>query len=718
MTGRHEIFVIDDDFDFRNYLKIVLTIEGYKTTLFDSGRLALEAAETRCPSIALIDLRLGSMNGLEVLGEIKKRCPSTECILLTGHASTTSAIEAINVGAYGYLQKPYDLQQLLLMLRRAVEKQEAGMALTAYTERLKTLLEIDQAILQARSPQAVAEAALSRMRHLVFCQRIGVTTFNFEASEGLFLAVKSAVPSNLGTNTRLPLDSFRLSDSLKAGEIQLVEAMDTRYDLTAIESILQSEGLTALRNLPLIAQGNLIGTLDLGTNRDEQLTAEDIEIAREVADQVAVAVQQALLHQQIREHAAKLEERVRERTAELNEANKKLIRASRLKDDFLANMSHELRTPLNAILGLSEALEEGTYGPLSPRQTRSVRTIYESGEHLLSLINDILDISKSVADKLELDFGPVSTISLCEAALRMVRQEAQKKGIKVNSNFDDSVQLIEADERRLKQILVNLLSNAVKFTPQGREIGLDVVGDKANQQIQFTVWDKGIGISKEQMADLFEPFVQFDNSLTRQQTGTGLGLVMALRLTELHNGTLSVESELGAGSRFVVSLPWVVPAETAVMDTARRYAVAGDSAVTEASAPFPAPDIVVSGERPLILLAEDNENLVEIYSDYLQGNDYRIVVARDGMEALAQAREEEPDLMLIDVQMPRMDGLEVMRQLRAETRFATVPIIALTAHVMAEDKERCLRAGATDFLSKPSSMSQILSMIATYLEKS
>jgi signal transduction histidine kinase/DNA-binding response OmpR family regulator len=713
LTGRHEIFIIDDDFDFRNYLKTVLTIEGYKTTLFDSGRMALEAAETRCPAVALIDLRLGSMNGLDVLEAIKKRCPSTECILLTGHASTTSAIEAINVGAYGYLQKPYDLQQLLIMLRRAVEKQAAGMALTAYTERLKTLLEIDQAILQARSPQAVAEAALSRMRRLVLCQRIGVTTFDFEASEGLFLAVKTAVPSNLGTDTHLPLDSFRLSDSLRAGHIQVVEAMDTRNDLTAIESILQSEGLTALRNLPLIAQGKLIGTLDLGTSRDEQLTEEDIEIAREVADQVAVAVQQALLHQQIREHAAKLEERVRERTAELNQANKKLIRASRLKDDFLANMSHELRTPLNAILGLSEALEEGTYGPLSARQTRSVRTIYESGQHLLLLINDILDISKSVADKLELDFEPVSVVSLCEAALRMVRQEAQKKGIKVNSSFDTSLRMIEADERRLKQILVNLLSNAVKFTPEGREIGLEVVGDTANKLVQFTVWDKGVGISKEQMADLFEPFVQLDNSLTRQQTGTGLGLVMALRLTELHNGTLAVESEVGVGSRFVVSLPWIVPEETAVVDIPPVEFVAAPT--EEAPVPPPAPDVPVSMERPLILLAEDNENLIEIYADYIQSNDYRVVIARDGLEALALAHEAEPNLMLIDVQMPRMDGLEVMRQLRAEARFAAVPIIALTAHVMPEDKERCLQAGATDYLSKPSSIRQILAMIEKYV---
>jgi signal transduction histidine kinase len=714
LTGRHEIFVIDDDQDFRNYLRNVLTLEGHKTQLFDNDKDALEAVQSRCPAIALIDLRLGTANGLDVLRAIKERCPKTECILLTGHASAASAIEAINAGAYGYLQKPYDLHQLLLMLRRAIEKQAAGAALEAYTERLKTLLEIDQAILQARSPQAIAEAALVRIRRLVNCQRLGVTTFNFNTSTGLFLAVKSAVPSYLETGLQLPLGSFRLSDSLKAGRLQTIEEMNERADLTAIEAILQSEGLKTITSLPLISQDNLIGTLDLGINWDETLTPEHIEIAREVADQMAVAIQQAILHEEIRSHAAKLEERVRERTAELSEANKKLLRASRLKDEFLANMSHELRTPLNAILGLSEALEEGTYGTLTDKQTRSIQTIRESGRHLLALINDILDISKSVADKLEIDVGPVSAVSLCQAALRLVSQEAEKKAIIVYSEFDEAVDLLVADERRLKQILVNLLANAVKFTAEGGEIGLQVAGDSDNQMVHFTVWDTGVGIAEDQMADLFEPFVQLDNQLA-DQSGTGLGLVLALRLVELHAGKLSVKSEPGVGSRFVVSLPWMIPTEAELLRTPVFELEPLPPAFKEKPRPLPASNNTHSLNGPVILLAEDNENLIEIYSDYLQSSAYRVLIARDGLEAMALARSGGPDLMLIDVQMPKMTGLEVMRRLRAESRFAAVPIIALTAHVLPEDKERCLQAGANDFISKPSSMSQIVTMIEKYL---
>ncbi len=716
MKDRHEIFIIDDDSDFRQGLANVLMIEGYKIKQFGEGAAVLEAiGEESCPAVAIIDLILGEMNGLDLLEAIKKHCPETECILLTGQASTTSAIEAVNSGAYGYVQKPYDIHQFLMMLKRAIEKQEANKALKAYNHRLKTLLEIDQAILQARSPKEIAEAALTRMRRLVNCQRIGVITFDFEKGEGLLLVINSAIPTNLGTGLRLPVKNFRVSESLKSGLIQVVEKMDFTRELTSIEAILQSEGLTTLTSFPLIVQDNLIGTLELGTSGNEHLTVEDIEIAWAVADQVAIALHQSLLHEQIRNHAAELEERVRERTTELREVNKQLVRVSQLKDEFLANMSHELRTPLNAILGYSETLQAGLYGDLTPKQIRSIDTIHESANHLLALINDILDISKSVADKLEMDIRLVSAVSVSEAALRMVKHNAQKKNIKVNVNFDKAVDQIQADELRLKQILVNLLSNAVKFTQDGGEVGLEVVGDSENERVEFVVWDTGIGISDDQMADIFEPFVQLDNDLSRQQAGTGLGLVLASRLTELHNGTLSLESEVGLGSRFTVSLPWKGPLDSVAADLPAVEFVAGSPNSNDK-----APSLSVSAhpnpvDGPTILLAEDNENLIEIYADYLKTGAYRVVVARNGLEALAVAQKEEPNLILIDVQMPKMNGLEVMRNLRAIKRFSKVPIIALTANVLPADKERCLKAGATDFLGKPSSMAKIMAMVEKYI---
>jgi signal transduction histidine kinase len=251
-----------------------------------------------------------------------------------------------------------------------------------------------------------------------------------------------------------------------------------------------------------------------------------------------------------------LARRVEERTKELRTANEDLARASRLKNEFFACMSHELRTPLHAILGLSESMQEQTYGLINEKQQEALGNIAESGRYLLALINDILDLSKIEAGKLELEMAPVMVQLVCEASLRFINQMAQQKGLKVLTKLDSAVTTIQADERQLKQILVNLLSNAVKFTPEGGSIGLEVAGKIEQDAVYFTVWDFGIGIARENLERLFQPFVQLDSGLTRQYPGTGLGLALVRRLVNLHGGSISVESEPGKGSRFTVSLPW------------------------------------------------------------------------------------------------------------------------------------------------------------------
>ena len=252
-----------------------------------------------------------------------------------------------------------------------------------------------------------------------------------------------------------------------------------------------------------------------------------------------------------------LEETLRRHSQQLSEANHELARASRLKDEFLANMSHELRTPLNGILGISESLHEEVYGPLNPRQHRAILDVEDCGRHLLDLINDILDVAKIEAGKVELELAAHEVEQVCQASHRLIKEAALKKLISVAVVIDRSLRQLVADQRRLKQILVNLLSNAVKFTPQGGKIGLDVVGDRVKREVRFSVWDTGIGISPADQTRLFQPFLQLDSGLSRHYEGTGLGLVLVKRLTEMHGGALHIESEVGKGSRFTVVLPWI-----------------------------------------------------------------------------------------------------------------------------------------------------------------
>ena len=253
--------------------------------------------------------------------------------------------------------------------------------------------------------------------------------------------------------------------------------------------------------------------------------------------------------------SSELEARVAQRTAELNATNEALLAASRAKDEFLASMSHELRTPLNVVLGLTEALTEGVYGAVSREQERVLARIDDSGRHLLALINDLLDISRIGAGQLALDVEEVSVDEVCRASLRLLRDAAEKKQITVAYAIAERFSTIEADARRLRQILVNLLSNAVKFTADGGRVGLDVYPDPETGGTAFVVWDTGIGMAQEDVPRLFEPFVQLDARLARAHEGTGLGLALVSRLTGLHGGTVRVATRKGEGSRFTVSIP-------------------------------------------------------------------------------------------------------------------------------------------------------------------
>ncbi|WP_295389326.1 response regulator [uncultured Thiodictyon sp.] len=410
-------------------------------------------------------------------------------------------------------------------------------------------------------------------------------------------------------------------------------------------------------------------------------------------------------HDALTQERSQLAERVRRRTLALDRANAQLARTAQAKDEFLAAMSHELRTPLTSILGLSETMGDGLLGALSPQQDKAVHTIHENGAHLLELINDILDMSRVASGQMQLCWDQVPVGQLCDASLRLIGPAAKGKGLSVSTTLDPQAHLVRGDSRRLKQMLVNLLGNAVKFTPAGGSIGLEVTADAARHELRIGIWDTGVGIPSDQFERLFQPFVQLDSRPARQYDGSGLGLALAAGMAELHQGRIEVQSEVGHGSRFEIVLPW--DAELQSADQLRQD-------------PDPVGDLQTQSEplqRPCVLVVEDNDSNLDLLSTYLRIRGCEVLAARCGSAAIALAQGQRPDLILMDVQMPEMDGLETTRRLRAEPALRRTPIIALTALAMPGDREHCLDASMDDYLSKPIGLKELYDAIRHWISR-
>jgi len=413
---------------------------------------------------------------------------------------------------------------------------------------------------------------------------------------------------------------------------------------------------------------------------------------------------------QISELNSELEDKVAERTQELQtvlsrieQANRQLVitneqltEANRAKSEFLANVSHELRTPLNAIIGFSELLRDRSFGEMNDDQDGFVKDINEGGEHLLRLINDILDLSKIEAGKMEVHLEKIDISKVIREAVSMVGPQASKKDLTVAVDCAPEISAGELDPGMFRQALLNLLSNAVKFTPPGGDV--HVMAKRHGDDLRIQVEDTGIGIAREDLEHIFDEFYQVDGSYSRNYGGTGLGLALVRRMVEMQNGEIFVHSNPGEGSVFTM--------------TYRGCLLDEPLAAPEKLQPARSSE---TGGEYCILVVEDNAVNRKLARNVLRSRGYRVIEAASGEEALKLLAHKNADLILMDIQLPGMDGLEVVRRLKKNPATAYTPVVALTAHAHESDEIRAIEAGCVGYIAKPIRLAQFPGQIEGFL---
>lgn len=647
----NRILIVDDEKSIRHTFQIFLKKEGYIVFVANNAEEAIEVFMTKPIDLVITDIVMPKITGLELAKELRVIDDEVPIIIMTGEPTLDTAKHAVKEHVYDYVVKPINKETLLKITANALREKELINS--------KKILEEDKNKYRIQLEEALDEKSksLEAMNMVVDFSPIPMMIFNPYTEKVLLCnqALESLINHRFQGESMSIRRFVSKSDQDKVVDEyrkhQKIENIDIQITPLNKESIWCSLNM---RSINYLSQKAALFTL---VNLDESKKIQaNLQKARDDAEAAAL-----------------------------------------LKSNFLANMSHEIRTPMNAVLGFNELLATTS---LNDIQKDYVSKINQSGKGLLAIINDILDFSKIEAGHLMIESIPVNIPECVEGAIDAISIRAMREEVEIEKYMDAAIpKKVLADPMRLGQVLRNLIDNAVKFTKKGY-VHIDISlkkNEENNEVIQFAVVDTGIGMNEDQVANLFKPFVQGDSTTTRLFGGTGLGLIISNRLIESMGGKLTVYSEEGIGSRFVFDIPLEKP--SGEMDYQRQVLSQHKQDRTYASGAC------------RILLVEDNELNRMVICGLLENEGYDIDIALHGECAIRRTSNKQYDLILMDLQMPYMDGYQATKLLRQQSDYSSIPIIALSADVMDGTRDRVLSAGMSDYISKPISRDELLATI-------
>jgi signal transduction histidine kinase/CheY-like chemotaxis protein len=554
-----------------------------------------------------------------------------------------------------------------------------------------TLYEIGQEITARVALQPTLNLIVERARDLLQAE-VSRLALREEGGDAFAVQAHSGAVADAYPGLRFRRGEGVVGRVMATGQAIIVRDYPREFPDSPFLDVIQEAGLRSYVAVPLRAHGVVIGVLYVISRDPHKFNADDQQLLSALADQASIAIENARLYEQVRRHAEELEAKVEVRTRELQEANRRLQDASRHKSEFLANMSHELRTPLNAIIGFTRLVTRRSKETLAQKQYENLEKILISADHLLALINDILDLSKIEAGRIEVRPARFELPPLVDECLRTVEPMVKSERLRLVKDIETGMPPLYTDRDKLKQILINLLSNAIKFTEAGT---VSVTAGREGPRIAIAVADTGIGIPEDSRQLIFEEFRQLDSSPTRKYGGTGLGLSISRHFARLLGGDITVTSAVGAGSTFSVTIP-------------RRLQVAQPAARPSGiAAPEETPGKPDKGK--LVLAIDDDPNAIYLLQENLGDAGYRVVGALTGDEGLNKAQTLRPFAITLDILMPERDGWEVLRDLKADSLTKDIPIIVVS---ITDNKDLAYRLGAFDYMLKPFDRKAVLAALS------
>jgi PAS domain S-box-containing protein len=637
MSIQAKILVIDDEKSIRDMLSLALGKHGHTVLTAQNGKEGLEKSKQDKIDLAIVDINMPEIDGIAFLGEIKKIDPETDVIVMTGYGTAEKAIASLKLGASDFINKPAKLEEIFASVEKILEKKELKRKFAWMTEELKkSNVELEKAKdnLEEKVKERTAELERSEAKY----RKIADDSFD------------PIISLNNKKEIKTWSKGAELTFGYKDYEV-LGELINTLTPPAKIEE--ESQMFSKLTE-----KGFIKNWITQRVTKEGRVIDVNITMSLLGAEGVSVVLRDITREKEI----------------------------DRMKTDFVSNVSHELRTPLTSVKGAVELLLKKIQGELTPSQEEFLTIIKKNTSRLIRLINDLLDLSKIESGRIEMQMKLTRLVPLINEVIETTKPLAEEKNIILKAFLPDESLAISFDEDKIKQVLINLIGNSVKFTPSAGRIS--IIAEDKEKEVQIAVTDTGIGIAQENWGKIFEKFQQVDTSATRAAGGTGLGLAISKSIIEAHQGKIWLESELGKGSKFILTLPKM------------REKDIGETLKQTLPAEIPISPLVYKPAFTIkkVLVIDDDIDLARVIKGHLEEGGYGVITAHSGLDGIKMALTYQPDIITLDILMPHMDGFTVAEILRQNPKTKNIPIIIVS---VVQEKEKGYRLGVADYITKP-----------------